>query len=96
MPRYNEILDFFNDYMAYVKDKRIMPYSMFTNHNFTRALRWLYYTTGFDSQIFFKKLDIRWFDLKPQRSAQDWYQLLINIYNFKNSARLESEYALDK
>lgn len=88
----NEILAFFLDFSAYIKDKRITPYSMFTNHNFTRSLRWLFKTSGFDSAIFFKKLDLRWFDLKPQRTSEDWYALLISIYNFKNHTRIESEF----
>jgi hypothetical protein len=85
-----KILGFYYDFLAYAKDKRLKPISMFTNHNFTRALRWLYNTTGFESSIFFKKLDLRWFDLKPQRAAEDWYSLLINIYNFKNHNRIEA------
>jgi hypothetical protein len=85
-----KIMDFYFDFIAYVKDKRLKPISMFTNHNFTRSLRWLYNTTGFEAAIFFKKLDLRWFDLKPQRTAEDWYSLLINIYNFKNHNRIEA------
>jgi hypothetical protein len=87
------ILCFYLDYLAYVRDKRIKPISMFTNHNFTRSLRWVFMTSGFDQSIFFKKLDLRWFDLKPQRCAEDWYSLLISIYNFKNHNKLAEEYA---
>jgi hypothetical protein len=87
-----EVLNFFFDFSAYVKDKRIKPFSMFSNHNFTRALRWLFKTAGFQSDIFFKKLDLRWFDLKPQRTSEDWYTLLISIYNFKNHNRIDEEY----
>lgn len=87
-----EVLNFFFDFSAYVKDKRIKPFSMFTNHNFTRALRWIFKTKGFESELFFKKLDLRWFDLKPQRTSEDWYTLLISVYNFKNHNRIESEY----
>lgn len=87
-----EVLDFYFDFMAYVKDKRLKPLSMFTNHNFTKALRWLHKTSGFSSEILFKKLDMRWFDLKPQRTAEEWYQLMISIYNFKNHVRIEGEY----
>ncbi len=87
------VMEFYYNFIAYAKDKRLKPISMFTNHNFTRSLRWLFKTTGFETSIFFKKLDMRWFDLKPQRTAEDWYSLLINIYNFKNHSRLENEYA---
>lgn len=88
----SEILCFYHNFISYSKDKRLKPISMFTNHNFTRALRWLFKTTGFESFIFFKKLDLRWFDLKPQRTAEDWYSLLISIYNFKNHSRIEDEF----
>lgn len=84
-----KIMDFYLDFLTYVKDKRLKPISMFTNHNFTRALRWLFNTSGFDASVFFKKLDLRWFDLKPQRAAEEWYTLLISIYNFKNHNRIE-------
>lgn len=87
------IMDFYSDFCAYTKDKRIKPSSMFTNHNFTRSLRWLFNTKNFESEIFFKKLDLRWFDLKPQRTSEDWYTLLISIYNFKNHNRIEDEYS---
>ncbi len=87
------IMNFYSDFMAYVKDKRIKPFSIFTNHNFTRAFRWLFKTTGFDRHLFFKKLDMRWFDLKPQRTSEEWYTLLISIYNFKNHNRIEDEYS---
>lgn len=90
------ILLFYSDFCIYVKDKRLSPFSMFTNHNFTRSLRWLKKTSNFDSDVFFKKLDLRWFDLKPQRTSEDWYQLLLNIYNFKNHNRLENEYVSDR
>ena len=83
-------MELYFDFLAYAKDKRLKPISMFTNHNFTRALRWLYNTTGFESQVLFKKLDMRWFDLKPQRASEEWYALLINIYNFKNHNRIEA------
>lgn len=89
------ILSFYSDFKAYVTDKRLRPYSMFTNHNFTKSLRWLYLTTGFEKEIFFKKLDMRWFDLKPQRNAEEWYKLLINIYNFKNHTKLSEEYGCE-
>lgn len=91
-----EVLNFYFDFVNYVKDKRIKPFSMFTNYYFTRAIRWIFKTKGFEAEVFFKKLDQRWFDLKPQRSAEDWYTLLINIYNFKNQNKLPEEYAVDR
>jgi hypothetical protein len=89
---YNKILSFYCDFCAYINDKKIRPFSMFTNFNFTKALRWIYKTTGFEYNIFFKKLDLRWFDLKPQRSSREWYELLINIYNYKNHSKIDEEY----
>ena len=86
------VIDFYLDFMAYVKDKCIRPNSMFTNHSFAKAMRWLFQTSGFSSELFFKKLDLKWFDLKPQRTAEEWYELLISIYNFKNHSRIEGEF----
>lgn len=86
-----KILDLYGDFISYAKDKRIKPISMFTNYKFTKALRWLHGTSGFDSEMFFKKLDLRWFDLKPQLDAAAWYTLLISIYNFKNHNRIQDE-----
>lgn len=88
----DDILDFYLRFKGYCQDKRIRPLSIFTNHNFTRALRWIYKTTGFEEDVLFKKLDMRWFDLKPQRTSEDWYSLLISIYNFKSHQKIESEY----
>lgn len=88
-----KIFENFLDFFAYIKDKRINPFSMFTNANFTKAFRWIFNTQGFEKEIFYKKLDLRWFDLKPQKNAEDWYKLLISIYNFKNHSRLEDEYS---
>lgn len=81
------------DFMAYVNDKRVKPISMFSNHYFTKAYRWICLTNGFEYEVFVKKLDQRWFDLKPQRGAEEWYRLLLSIYNFKNHNRIEDEYA---
>jgi len=86
------VLLFYFEFKQYATDKRLKPLSMFSNHNFTRALRWIFLTEGFQSSIFFKKLDLRWFDLKPQRTSEDWYKLLVDIYNFKNHNRIENEY----
>jgi hypothetical protein len=89
---YEKTLNSYLDFMSYVKDKRIKPISMFSNFYFTKAYRWLCSTNGFEYEILIKKLDLRWFDLKPQRVAEDWYKLLISIYNFKNHQRLDDEY----
>lgn len=89
---YENTVSNYLDFISYVKDKRVSPFSMFSNHFFTKAYRWLLSTNGFDYQLFIKKLDLRWFDLKPQKGAEEWYKLLISIYNFKNQNRLEEEY----
>jgi ParB-like nuclease domain len=89
---YLETLAFYDEFMAYVKDKRITPMVMFTAHGFSKAVRWLFLTKGFDKQVFFTKLDQRWFHLKPQARAENWYELLVEIYNFRNQSAIELEY----
>lgn len=88
---YEKCLKDYLKFIEYLTDKRVRPISMFSNFLFTKAFRWLFNTNGFDISIFYKKLDLRWFDLKPQKGAQEWYELLISIYNFKNHNRLEIE-----
>lgn len=89
---YNLLIDNYMNFIAYCDDKRIRPKSMFTSYYFTKAIRWLFLTSGFDFTTMKKKLDLRWFDLKPQRGSEEWYKLLISIYNFKNHNRIEEEY----
>ena len=74
-----DIVALYDQFILYCKDKRISPSSMFSSHNFTRAFRWLVKTNGFDSSILFKKLDLKWFELKPQRTSEEWYLLLLDI-----------------
>lgn len=93
---HTQIMDSYMDFLEYVKDKRIKPFGMFSNHNFARAFRWLFLTTGFNMQIFFNKFDNQWFKLRPQATSQDWYNLLLEIYNNKNRDKLENEYEADK
>ncbi len=90
-----KIIQEYLDFIAYITDKRITPISMFRTANFTKAFRWLHNTTGFNVQTFFVKLDLRWFDLKPQRTAAEWYKLLLCIYNFKNQNRLDNEFSAE-
>lgn len=88
----DEAVIFYLDFIAYVTDKRICPLSMFSNYHFTKALRWLINTNGFNTEIFFKKLDQKWFELKPQHNSELWYKLLISIYNFKNHDKISDEW----
>lgn len=83
-----KLIKFFLDLMAYFKDRKIKPISMITNFNFTRALRWIYLDPNFDEKKFFDKLGLKWYEIKPQAGAQNWYLLLLNIYNFKNNEKL--------
>lgn len=90
---HSEIIEFYQQFISYVDDKNIKPMSMFTNFQFTKALRWMFLTSGFSTDTFFRKLDQKWFELKPQRVAEDWYKLLINIYNFKNNDKISDEWS---
>lgn len=91
-PDFYKNIESYLDFISFVNDKRLSPKSMFTNHYFTGAFRWLILTSGFNFKLFISKLEQRWFDLKPQRGSEDFYKLLISIYNFKNHTRLEEEY----
>lgn len=80
----NKLIDSLKKFLAYVKDKRITPYSMFSSSYFTIAFRNLMMMRGFNEDVWYGKLDQRWFDLKPQLNAKEWTRLLVGIYNWKN------------
>lgn len=74
---YRRLIDF-------VREKRITPYALFSSTNFSIAFRNLVLLADFNVDIFFSKLQQRWFDLKPQINAKEWTRQLIAIYNWKN------------
>jgi hypothetical protein len=86
----NRFIEAYKNFIDFVKSKRITPYSMFANSNFTIAFRNLITIQGFSGQTFMNKLDMRWFDLKPQINSKEWTRQLISIYNWKNQNPLES------
>lgn len=84
-----DLIKSFSTFIYFAKDKRLTPFSMFYNANFTIAFRNIYNLSGFNEKMFYNKLDMRWFELKPQVSSKEWTKLLISIYNWKNQNPLE-------
>ena len=84
IPQLNKILDSLALFMNFIEQKRIRPVAMFTNSKFTVSYRNLVLLSDFDEDIWFKKLEQRWFDLKPQMNVKEWSRVLIGIYNWKN------------
>lgn len=74
----------FRNYMA---TKNVTPQSMFIYYKFTRAFHWLLMNPNFDKTLFYKKLDMRWHTIKTCSTAQEYYKLLVDIYNWKNTLR---------
>lgn len=87
----NRLIEAYKNFIEFAKSKRITPYSMFANFNFTIAFRNLVLIHGFVEQTFMNKLDMRWFDLKPQINSKEWTRQLISIYNWKNQNPLEMQ-----
>ena len=82
-----------NSYLAFkefVEQRKIKPLSMFTTHHFTYAYRMIMINESCDIRIFFNKLENRWFDLHPQGTAKDYFNMLISIYNWKNGNKIET------
>jgi len=84
-------LDAYRKFIEFIQEKKIRPYSMFSNNNFTIAFRNLIRINGFLEHVFMNKLEMRWFDLKPQINSKEWTRQLIAIYNWKNQNPLEVE-----
>lgn len=85
----NSYIIAYNSFIEFARSKRITPLSMFSNSSFTIAFRNLVMVNGFVEQIFMNKLDMRWFDLKPQINSKEWTRQLVSIYNWKNQNPLE-------
>jgi hypothetical protein len=79
----------FRDFCA---DHKITPMYMFKNNQFAIAFRWVVMSDNFDMATFMKKIGQKWFDLKPQGNAIQWYSLLVDIYNLKNRDPIEKIY----
>jgi hypothetical protein len=80
----NMLIDYFSRFLNYCKEKRITPIAMFGSSNCTRALRELFLYPEFDFELFLKKLDMKWFELKPQVKKSGWFRLFVKIYNHLN------------
>jgi len=78
------IVNKYIDFMDFVQAKKIRPYSMFKNHNFTTAFRNLVTLSLFDETKWRMKLEQKWFEFKPQLNSKEWFKLLLSIYNWKN------------
>jgi hypothetical protein len=76
----NGYLRFFD----YCHSKKITPLIMFTGGQFTAGFRNLIIVDAFNEDIFYRKLDQKWFDIRPQINATEWTRLLLGFYNFKN------------
>ena len=63
---------------------------MFGSFHFTQTLRRLVANKTFIDDMFFAKLENKWFELKPQINSDEWYKLIISIYNWKNRKNLMS------
>lgn len=80
----NRIVQNYINFMNFIKDKKVTPISMFSCFHFTIAYRNLCLISTFKDQIFYSKLEHRWFELRPQRDAKEWTKKLLDIYNWKN------------
>lgn len=81
------------EFKNFVEERKVRPGSMFTSSYFTNAFRMLVINESFDVDLFFQKLENRWFELRPQATPTDWLELLLSIYNWKNHHKLKLEEA---
>jgi len=88
MPNDTDVIDklisSLKKFNQFIREKRITPFAMFSSANFTIAFRNLVLLNDYSEDIFFNKLQQRWFDLKPQLNSKEWTRLLVSIYNWKN------------
>jgi hypothetical protein len=74
----------FEKFKQFTVEKRITPFSIFSSCNFVVAFRNIILMREYNEDVFYSKLEQRWFDLKPQLNSKEWTRALIGIYNWKN------------
>lgn len=84
-------LAFYTKFIEVITERRVTPFSMFRSYDFTYCVRLLCINKKFDPDVFFSKLQYRWFLLKPQATARAWFEVLAEIYNWKNSRKIKVE-----
>ena len=98
MPKTTEkvekIVDGFLRFLDYCHNKKITPLIMFVGNNFTMAFRNVYIVEDFNEDIFYRKLDQKWFEIKPQVNTAEWTKLLLSIYNYKNQRPISEDTVL--
>lgn len=82
---YVDVMGFYLDVLEFCDKQHIRPRGMFLNVNFIKAIRTIFFHPNFKTKIFFTKLENRWFELKPQVGAKEWYKVLALIYNYRNT-----------
>lgn len=80
----------YKKFKEFVDNRRIRPKTMFSNALFTQAFRLMVINETFNAPLFFKKLENRWYELKPQINSQEWFNLLIKIYNWHNKEKISN------
>lgn len=80
-------------FQEFVQKRKLKPFSMFTTYHFCSAFRMLLINESCEISLFFSKLENRWFELKPQGTSREWFKILIGIYNWKNSNKIEQAVA---
>lgn len=89
-----KLIDTYLRFIDYCHEKRITPLVMFIGGQFTQGFRNLVILDVFDETLFFRKLDQKWFELKPQVNAVEWTKLLLSIYNWKNQNPIPEDVVL--
>ena len=88
-----QVCNTYSHFREFVEERKIKPFSMFTTYHFCSAFRMLMINESCEVSLFFSKLENRWFELKPQGTSSDWFKILIGIYNWKNSNKIEQAVA---
>jgi hypothetical protein len=86
-----KILHTYSVFFKFCKNRHIKPYAMFNTPSFGVAFRKLVQTPGFYQKNFMQKVENRWFDLVPQKSQEEWYKLLVSIYNWGKGPKIGSD-----
>ncbi len=90
----NRIIEAYNRFVDYCKSKRITPIHMLSGNAFASAFRNLVILDPFEEETFYRKMDMKWFDIRPQANHTEWTKHLLSIYNYKNKIPLPEDLLL--
>lgn len=84
-------IDFFENFKDFIKVRQKSPYLWLENTKIIVALNKMKKLKGFEEEVFFKKLELSVDRFGPRRTLEEFFNLFLEIYNYKSKIKLDPE-----